>query len=213
MFKNIPIEKIERSNKIWATGQNIFTIIAIIFAGFWGYYVFALKDAPNLNKSFKISNSIRLNAFAENPDGKYNSYDGLCAATYNLQIKNIGVNDLYIDSVVIKLWQIENDSVALKDLEEYLDFDLLIGNGKILPQADIIFDNGNIVGYYPPDTESEQNFDFKVPITYDKAILFAHTIYGHGKSGVFTSKKIEVSGNSWKLQCVPEKKEDKKDAK
>jgi hypothetical protein len=200
MFKNTPTEKIERTNKIWATAQNIFTIIAIVFAGFWGYYVFTLKDAPNLNKSFKVTNAIKLNSFAEDPKAVDKTFEGLCAATYNVQLKNIGVNDLYADSIVIKLWQIENDSVALKDLDEFLDFTKLIAENKILPQAEIIFDNGNIVGYYPPDTESEQSFDFKVPITYDKAILFAHTIYGHGKSGVFTSKKIEVSGQAWKLQ-------------
>jgi hypothetical protein len=127
-----------------------------------------------------------------------------------LQVKNTGINDLYIDAVIVKLWQIENDSVVLKDLNEYLDFAKLVGENKIAPQANIFFDNGNIIGYYPPDTESAQNFDFKIPVTYNKALLFAHTIYGHGKTGLFSTKKIEIEGHSWKLQCVPEKSTEKK---
>ncbi len=210
MFKKIPSEKLERHQKVWAILQNFFTVLAIIFAGIWGYYVFKLKDAPNLNKSFKVNNNIKLNAFATDPTGADKAFDGLCAATYNLQVKNIGVNDLYIDSVLIKLWQIENDSVATKDLQEYMDFAKLTIDNKMDPQADIIFTDGSIVGYYPPDTESEENYDFKIPIDYNKAVLIAHTIYGHGKSGVFTSTKIVTSGQSWKLQSVPEKKEDKK---
>lgn len=211
MLKKITIEKLERHQKVWGILQNFFTVMAIIFAGVWGYYVFKLKDAPNLNKSFKVNNNIKLNPFAIDPTGTDKAFEGLCAATYNLQVKNIGVNDLYVDSVEIKLWQIENDSVSTKDLQEYMDFAKLTIDKKIDPQADIIFEDGPCVGYYPPDTESEQNYDFKIPIDYNKAVLMAHTIYGHGKSGVFTSKKIEITGQSWKLQSVPEKKDDKKD--
>lgn len=205
IFKNKTNEQLERINKTWAIIQHISTVIAIIFAGIWGYYVFALKDAPNLNKSFKVTNSIKLSTFSINPEDENDAYGGLCAATYNLQLKNIGVSDLHVDSLNIKLWQIENDSISNVDIEEYLDFGKLNINNEIKPQIDIIFEQGNIVGYYPPDTESEQNFDFKVPIAFDKAILISHTIYGHGKSGLFTSKTIEVVGQSWKLQTVPEK--------
>lgn len=211
MINKIPTEKLERLSKFWSMVQNIFTIFAIIFAGVWGYYIFKLKDAPNLNKAFKINNSIKLNAFAEDPKGQNSMYKDICGATYNLQVKNIGISDLYVDSVIIKLWQIENDSVSMKDLEEYLDFSKLTIDNKIEALANIQFEDGTIVGYYPPDTESEQNFEFRVPIAYDKVIVIAHTIYGHGKSGLFSSKTIKIDGQSWKLQTVPDKKEDKKD--
>jgi uncharacterized membrane protein len=71
MFKHIPTEKIERNQKLWMTIKDIFTVVAIVFAGIWGYYVYTLKDAPNLNKSFKISNTIKIVNFAEDPKNKF----------------------------------------------------------------------------------------------------------------------------------------------
>jgi hypothetical protein len=199
-------EKLQRRALKMSIVKTYVEVIGFSIAGLWAIYIFKLKDAPNLNKAFKITNTIKVDAFAKNPDATKDDLLDDVSLAYKLDVKNVGITDLYVDSVFIKVWQLPTDSISL---DKFIDFSEISIGEKFNPITSMYFEDSGLNGYYPPDTESGDVFDFKVPLSYDKAILVTHRIFGHGKSGVFGNKNIELTGQAWKLQCVPDKKEEK----
>ena len=203
--------RLDRRAKRLGMVKNCFEIFVFLCAGLWAIYIFKLKDAPSTNKSFKVNNSIKIDNFSEdkaNPSD--NNFKGLCYVTYKIDVKNIGIADAYIDSVEVKLFQVETDSISSN---EYIDFQYLSKQDDIKPLATSFFDDGDLSGYYPPDTEGGETYDFKVPIDYNKAVVVTHKIFGHGKDGVFSKKNLILTGESWRPQTVADKKDVKEKEK
>ena len=187
--------------------KNTLEILAILSAGIWALYVFILKDYPNLNKSFKVTSNVKVDEFVYVNGKTDTAYKNKCDLNYRIDIKNISYKDLYIDTIIIKAWQVNIDSIGV---EKYLNFAGLFGDTNLPKVTDLTFaeNSSGLISYYPPDTDNGEDFDFKVPVDYNKAIMVGHILIGHSKTGYLWWKKEErfnIFGYSWKLQCIADK--------
>ena len=199
--------KLERRSRRIETAKNLFEIIAIFIGACWALYIFSLKDFPNLNKAFKINGVIHVDEIEKNPKTINLELNEKCDLNFRIDLKNISYNDLTIDSVNTAVWIIPIDSVSLDS--SYLYFEKLMNNDNSFHpfRAFTHYSKGTLCGYYPPDTEGGNDFDFIIPKTYDSAVMASFVVYFHAKKNFFWTQKFETSGYSWKLQCIPDKKE------
>lgn len=200
--------KLDRRSKRVEIAKNCFEIIAIFIGGLWALYIFFLKDAPNLNKSFKVTSYLKIDKIINNNVKSQKNTVAKCDVDCSINVKNIGYLNLYIDSIVTIVWQLPLDSVSI---DSYLNLNKLDGENKPT-YSNLIHPGSPLIGYYPPETESNEDFDFVLPIDTNKSVIVEYHIWGHGKSGFFKTEKIDLNGYAWEVQCVPEK-DDSKDEK
>jgi hypothetical protein len=203
--ENNTLARLERRAKRIEITKNWFEIFAIFIGAIWALYIFSLKEAPNLYKSFKVNGVIKVDEIENNPGSiKLNNK---CDLNFRIDLKNIGYKDLYIDSINTSVWIIPVASVSLDS--SYLYFEKLLDNNEIsYPfKAFTHYSNTSLCGYYPPDTESGADFDFIIPKAYDSTVMAAYIIFCHGKKNLFWTEDFKINGYSWKLQCIPDKKE------
>jgi hypothetical protein len=193
---------LERRSKRVEIAKNVFEIVALLIGGVWALFFFVLKDVPSLNKEFRGEGTLHIDSFGL---GLYKSDTALhqkCDLKYKIGLKNIGSNSLFIDYIDTRIWLLPLSKVD--SIEHYLDFNSVIWRGRDTLSS-LRHVNNTLVGFYPPETEAIEDFDFVVPINEDSAVLIDYTAHGHGKKGAFFNDTFSVRGYAWKAPCVPQK--------
>jgi hypothetical protein len=212
MFATRPPDttRLDRRSKRVEMAKNWFEMAALLIGGLWALSLFTLKDAPNFNKELKSDIKLEIDSI----EGKLAKTDSFltdqCDLNVRLNVKNIGYNYLYVDSISTTIWELPIDSVAYL---HYLDFNQIIFNGAKDTIVSLNHYDNTLVGYYPPDAESGEDFDFIIPLNPHRSVLIAYTIYGHGKKKIFFSDTLRLRGYAWKLQCTPDNPPEKPEAK
>ena len=204
--------KLERKTKRVEVIKNWFEIVAIFIGGLWAVSIFTIKEAPNFKKAFKVSVSLKIDSIENKRSNQNVLLKNECNLDFRVDVKNVGPNELYIDSMYVNIWMMPIDSVPTYD--EYWDFNQLIISYDTIKYPKYsnlrLVDNG-LIGHYPPENESGEDFDYKAPITKDSIVLISVELMGHGRRWFIIKDDFNLSNYAWKMQCVPDKKEIKRE--
>ncbi|HEY4325373.1 MAG TPA: hypothetical protein VGN20_15360 [Mucilaginibacter sp.] len=178
-----------------STSENRFKLIEIVIAiigGLFTFYLFLLKDVPNLNKALVGTDILQIDTIKNR---SYSKHNDSCLLTYSISLKNVGYNNVYIDSISTGV------KLVNPDIKEYSGY--IFMDGVETGDNEYMNWSNQLIGYYPPGIKRTENFYYVVPVEKDTGVLIRYEAYGHGTKWFFFHSTFITSGYAFKLQCIP----------
>ena len=171
----------------------IITTASIAFTAGWTYVTFNEKDLPEINRTFSMETSIRVDSLSEKR----------CVAMTNISINNVGKKDMFIDSILVYRWIVPSDIIGAAD---YFDINHFIDtNSKkdAFHKFKYGYDSNNLLGRHV--FENKTNYDFPIIFerNYANAIVYKIDMYGR-RLCEKKEAKIILSHNEWIAHCIPD---------
>jgi hypothetical protein len=168
--------------------KNIFEIIAIISAGFWVLFSYVIRDSPKLYQKTLFNAEMCIDSI----DKEHVHVEFLA------HIKNSGKKTFECDSVSIKYWLIDLDSLKLIP---YFSIDsYLMDHDPLGTYTDL-----SLNGIYPIEQEYYQVYNFflkkdpfKMIVIQAHAFLKYNTILG--------KEYFDEAFYNYKVRCIPDTK-------